>query len=207
MLDLSLYLVTDRRLTNGRRLQDVVEEAVAGGVSVVQLREKEASTREFYQLAVEIKQILSKSNIPLIINDRLDIAIACGADGVHIGQSDMPYDVVRRLMGCNKIIGLSVESIEEVENANKLDADYIALSPIFGTQTKLDLKQPFEEEGLKRALQITKHKIIAIGGINVDNIHKCKGLDGVAVVSAILAAADPKHAAEELKRKIDLYKR
>lgn len=207
MLDLSLYLVTDRRLTNGRKLQDVVEEAVAGGVSVVQLREKEASTREFYQLAVELKQILSKSNTPLIINDRIDVALACGADGVHIGQSDMPYEVVRRLIGSDKIIGLSIENMEEAKDANKLDVDYIALSPIFGTQTKLDIKKPFEEEGLKRALQITKHKIIAIGGINVDNIHKCKGLDGVAVVSAILSACEPKQAAEELKRKVDLYKR
>lgn len=204
-MDLSLYLVTDRSLLFGRRLEDVVEQAVAGGVTIVQLREKESSSREFYELAMSLKQMLCKYHVPLIINDRLDIALACNADGIHIGQSDLPYGVIRELLGYDKIIGLSVENIDEVVIANKLDVDYIALSPLFSTQTKLDIKTPFGGDGLRKALKMSQHKTIAIGGISLDNIDKCVGLDGVAVVSAIMSSDNPKQAACDMKAKIDDY--
>lgn len=135
LFDLSLYLVTDRSLSLGRSLESVVAQAVEGGVTMVQLREKDCSTLEFYEQAILLKKCLHPYNIPLIINDRLDIALACDAEGLHIGQSDMPYDIARKLFGRDKIIGLSVECIQDAVNANELDVDYIGISPVFGTPT------------------------------------------------------------------------
>ena len=132
--DLSLYLVTDRSLSLGRPLEYVVEEAVKGGVTMVQLREKECSSKEFYLQAMALKKCLKPYNIPLIINDRLDIALACDAEGLHIGQSDLPYEVARKILGKDKIIGLSVENKQDALDANKLDVDYIGIlfySPSF----------------------------------------------------------------------------
>ena len=128
--DLSLYLVTDRPLAQGRDINWIVREAVAGGVTMVQLREKECSTAEFVALARELKMVLQPLGIPLVINDRIDVALAVDADGVHIGQSDMPYEIVRALLGKDKIVGLSVETVEEVIAANALDVDYIVISPV-----------------------------------------------------------------------------
>ncbi|MBQ1936297.1 MAG: thiamine phosphate synthase, partial [Bacteroidales bacterium] len=137
-VDLSLYLVTDRDLSLGRSLEEVVSEAVAGGVTVVQLREKDASTGEFVELARRMMDMLNPLGVPLIINDRVDVALAVDADGVHIGQSDMKYEDARRLLGPDKIIGLSVESFEDIEAANALDVDYVGISPVYGTPTKTD---------------------------------------------------------------------
>ncbi len=197
--NLALYLVTDPYITKGRDLCVLVEEAVKGGVTMVQLREKDASTADFLDVALKIKETLKPYNIPLIINDRLDIALAVDADGVHIGQSDMPYHIARKLMGRDKIIGLSVESIEDVISANELDVDYIGISPIFSTPTKQDTKEPFGIEGAKKAKELSKHRIVAIGGINTQNIESVMdtGIEGVAVVSAILGAEDPLQAAKE----------
>ena len=127
---LKLYLVTDRELSLGRSLEKVVSEAVAGGVTIVQLREKDASTGEFVELAFRLKDILRPYNVPLIINDRVDVALAVDAEGLHIGQSDMPYEIARKLLGPNKIIGLSVECIDDILKANKLDVDYVGISPV-----------------------------------------------------------------------------
>jgi len=164
--DLSLYLVTDRSLSKGRSVEFIVKEAVKGGGTIVQLREKNISTIEFYNIACSLKELLTPHNIPLIINDRLDIAIASNADGIHIGQSDMPYEVVRKILGKDKIIGLSVETVEQAREANKLDVDYIGLSPVFSTNTKTDINTPLELEGIKEIASFTKHKTVAIGGIN-----------------------------------------
>lgn len=198
--DLKLYLVTDRSFLHGRNLIDVVMQAVAGGVTMVQLREKDIDTRTFIELGLELKQKLQQVNIPLIINDRVDVAMAIDADGVHIGQSDMPYSLARRLLGSNKIIGLSVENIDEVIEANSLNVDYIGISPVFTTQTKTDTAQPFGLSGLRKAVRLSVHPTVAIGGINLqtkNDVLDC-GADGIAVVSAIMAAENPKQAAKDL---------
>ncbi len=199
-LDLSLYLVTDRNLSLGRPIEYIVEEAVKGGVTVVQLREKNISTVEFYNLACSLKRLLAPYNIPLIINDRLDIALASDADGIHIGQSDMPYEVVRKILGKDKIIGLSVESVEQAREANKLDVDYIGLSPVFSTNTKTDINTPLELKGIKKIASFTRHKTVAIGGINKANTGAIikNGADGIAVVSAIVSHNNPREAAAVL---------
>jgi hydroxymethylpyrimidine kinase/phosphomethylpyrimidine kinase/thiamine-phosphate diphosphorylase len=178
----------------------IVREAAAGGVTMVQLREKECSTAEFIALAREPKRALSPLGIPLIINDRVDVALAVDADGVHIGQSDMPYDVARRLLGPDKIIGLSVETMEEVIAANALDVDYIGISPVYATPTKTDTLAPFGLEGIEEVMRLSRHRCVAIGGMNRDTIGEviARGVEGVAVVSAIVAAESPREASEEL---------
>ena len=198
---LKLYLVTDRDLSLGRSLEEVVSEAVKGGVTIVQLREKEASTGEFVALARRLMSILKPLGIPLIINDRVDVALAVDADGVHIGQSDMAYADARRLLGPDKIIGLSVESLEDLEAANALDVDYVGISPVYGTPTKTDTAEPFGLEGLRKAVEMSVHPTVAIGGMNARTIGEVMeaGADGVAVVSAICSAEDISKATKELK--------
>ncbi len=199
--DLQLYLVTDKQLSKGRSHVYIVEEAIKGGVSMVQLREKEISSLEFYKLAKDLKEVLSPYNIPLIINDRLDIALAVDAEGLHIGQSDIPYEVARKILGKNKIIGLSVETIEQAREANNLDVDYIGISPVFSTATKLDIKRPFKLEGVREIASFTKHPTVAIGGIKTSNAADviAAGADGVAIVSAIVSADNVCAAAAEFK--------
>ena len=199
--DLSLYLVTDRELSNGRSLSYIVEEAVKGGVTMVQLREKDCTTREFYELGIRMKALLAPLHIPLIINDRLDIALAVDADGLHIGQSDMPWQVGRGILGKNKILGLSVETMQQVEEANRMDVDYIGISPVFATLTKTDTLQPFGLKGLKEATSLSRHPAVAIGGINLQNAAQVmdSGADGIAVVSAISSVDNPQQAATQLK--------
>ena len=137
-----VYLVTDRALCGNRSVQDVILLAVQGGVAYVQLREKDLSTRMFVEEAVAVKKMLAPYAVPLIINDRMDVALACGADGIHIGQEDMPYETARRLMGPKAMIGLSVETWEDVQKAQALDVDYIGVSPVFATPTKTDTGNP-----------------------------------------------------------------
>lgn len=206
--DLSLYLVTDRSLSLGRPLETVVEEAVRGGVTMVQLREKDASTLDFYNLAMRLKSILKPYNVPLIINDRLDIALACDAGGLHIGQSDMPYTVARKLLGKNKIIGLSVENVEDALDANNLDVDYIGISPVFSTQTKTDTATALGLEGIREITRISGHPSVGIGGINLANAQDIiqAGADGISVVSAIMSAPDPQQSARQLKEIINTSK-
>ena len=197
---LRLYLVTDRPLSLGRPIEEIVSEAVAGGVTMVQLREKDCPTGEFVALAKRLKALLAPLGVPLIINDRVDVALAVDADGVHIGQSDMSYEDARRLLGRDKIIGLSVENFEDLEHANSLDVDYVGISPVYGTPTKSDTAEPFGLEGLRRAIAMSAHPTVAIGGMNAKTIGEviAAGADGVAVVSAICSAPSPRKAAEEL---------
>lgn len=204
MFDLSLYLVTDRELSLGRNLEWIVEEAVKGGVTMVQLREKDCSTREFIALAVKLKETLSNYNVPLIINDRVDVALAANADGLHIGQSDMDYATARRLLRYGKIIGLSVESMEQVYEANETDVNYIGISPVFSTNTKTNTAPPFGLKGITEVMAVSKHPAVAIGGINNTNAAAVlqAGANGIAVVSAICSANDPQEAARELKAKL-----
>lgn len=200
--DLSLYLVTDRALSLGRPLEEIVEAAVKGGVTMVQLREKECDSREFYDIALRIKNLLQPCGVPLIINDRLDIALAVDADGLHIGQSDLPWQIARELLGENKILGLSVENMKQAHIANLANVDYIGISPVFATQTKTDTETPFGLEGIRNVAAITRHKTVAIGGINLSNASEIMkaGAGGIAVVSAIVSANDPEHAAKALKQ-------
>lgn len=201
---LNLYLVTDSSFLCGRKLEDVVMEAVAGGVTMVQLREKSLSTNEFIALAFKLKSCLQAVNVPLIINDRIDVALAVDADGVHIGQSDMPYDMARRLLGKDKIIGLSVESFSDIERANTLDVDYIGVSPVFATPTKTDTSRPFGIDGLRKAVEMSVHPTVGIGGMNLSTAAEvmATGTDGIAVVSAIMGADNPREAAAELALKV-----
>lgn len=202
---LTLYLVTDRAMARDRPLDDVVNEAVAGGVTCVQLREKHSSTREFLQQAERVMRVLEGSGVPLIVNDRIDVALAVGADGVHLGQQDMPYPTARALLGPDAVIGLSVESVADVEQANDWDVDYLGVSPIFETPTKRDTRGSWGLDGLARVRAMTRHPLVAIGGINWRNVADTvrSGADGIAVVSAISAAADPRRAAEDLRQRID----
>jgi len=204
MFDLSLYLVTDRSLSLDRDMEWIVEEAVKGGVTMVQLREKECSTRDFIELAIRLKQKLAPYNVPLIINDRADVALAANADGLHIGQSDMQCNMARQLLGADKIIGLSVENMEQVYESNNMDVDYIGISPVFSTATKTDTALPFGLEGIRDVMAICNHPAVAIGGINLTNVREimAAGAHGIAVVSAICSAESPKAAAIELKQKL-----
>lgn len=199
--ELRLYLVTDRGLCLGRDLEWVVNEAVAGGVTMVQLREKDCGTAEFVDLAARLKKTLRPLGVPLIINDRIDIALAVDADGVHIGQSDMPYGIARRLLGPDKIIGLSIESFEELDAANAIaDLDYVAASPVYDTSTKTDTAKAFGLDGLREFVKRSVHPVVAIGGMNRNTaaeVFRC-GTDGIAVVSGIVSAESPRAAAKEL---------
>lgn len=201
-LDLSLYLVTDNRILQGKNFLDVIEEAVKGGVSLVQLREKQASSREFYEKAKALKKRLSSYDVPLIINDRLDIALAIDADGLHIGQEDLPYEIARSLLGDDKIIGLSVESKTDAVLANQLDVDYIGISPVFSTPTKLDTAPALGLEGAQLINSLSKHPSVGIGGIHEENAAAVirTGSKGISVVSAIMASENPYEAAKRLKQ-------
>ncbi|SMD05786.1 thiamine-phosphate pyrophosphorylase [Desulfocicer vacuolatum DSM 3385] len=188
-----MYLVTDQAACIHHPLETVVAKAVDAGVSCVQLREKTIDTRSFLDRALALKNILAPARVPLIINDRLDIALAAGAHGVHIGQSDMPYAHARKLLGPKAIIGLSVETWEDVVEAQDLDVDYIGVSPVFSTPTKTDTKEPWELEGLERIKGYSRHPLVAIGGLNQGNIAPViqAGARSIAVVSAICSAPDP----------------
>lgn len=208
LIDLSLYLVTDRRLAGDRPLTEVVRRAVAGGVTIVQLREKECSSREYLELALSIKKILP-AEVPLIINDRLDVALAAQADGVHLGQNDLPAEAARKHLGPDAIIGLSVENLEQLKQAIILPVDYLAVSPVFATPTKTDTGPAWGLEGLVRARRMTGLPLVAIGGINESNVAEVirAGADGLAVVSAVCAAPDPEQAARRLRRLIEETRR
>jgi len=201
-----LYFVTDRGLCGSKPLEEVVIQAVKGGAAYVQLREKDVSTRFFVEEAKRIKKLLEQYKVPLIINDRVDIALACGAEGVHIGQEDMPYEIVRKLMGQKAIIGLSVETWEDVEVSQKLDVNYIGVSPVFFTPTKTDTKDAWGLEGLAKIKAFSRHPLVAIGGINESNVRAVvkAGADCIAVVSAICASPHSEAAALRINEMINL---
>ena len=199
-IDYSVYLVTDRDLLKGRNLTEVIEEAILGGTSIVQLREKCASSLEFYEVAKEVKKITDKYNVPLIINDRIDIALAIDASGVHLGQSDIPCSIARKILPKGKIIGVSAHNLKEAEKALKDGADYLGCGAVFNTSTKKDVTT-LSYEGLKEITDNINIPIVAIGGINENNIITLKGsgINGVAVVSSIIGKENVKGASEKLK--------
>ncbi len=195
-----VYLVTDQASCLHHSLETVVSEAVRAGVCLVQLREKIIDTRSLLDRALAMESILAPFGVPLIINDRVDIAMATGAHGVHIGQSDMPYKTARRLLGPDAIIGLSVETWEDVTTAQDLSVDYIGASPVFSTPTKTDTKEPWGIAGLEKIKAYSRHPLVAIGGINLSNTARVirAGADSIAVVSAICSAEDPFEATRRL---------
>ena len=204
MFDYSLYLVTDRRLSLGRSTVEVVAAAVSGGVTCVQLREKHCSTREFLEEARRVRELLVGTGVPLIINDRLDVALAVAADGVHLGQNDLPVADARRLVGERLVIGVSAESVADAIRAEAEGADYIGVSPVFTTPTKMDTAPPLGLEGLREIRRAVRLPLVAIGSIRHDNAAEVlrAGADGLAVVSAIVSAPCPRTAAAALRQQI-----
>ena len=198
--DYTLYLVTDRQLMSCDSLTEAVEQAILGGCTMIQLREKELSSLEFYNQAVAVKLVTDKYHIPLIINDRIDIAMAVQATGVHIGQNDLPSVAVRKVIGENMLLGVSASSIAEAIQAQQDGADYLGVGAMFPTGTKTDADSVSMEE-LQIIRAAVSLPIVVIGGINKGNAGRFKpmGIDGLAVVSAIIAQSDIKAAAAELK--------
>lgn len=203
--DTSLYLVTDRSGMGDCEFESKIRSAVEGGCTMVQLREKNINSYLMYQRALSIKKITDEYHIPLIINDRLDIMLAVGADGVHLGQQDIPVKIVRRLIGKDKIIGVSAHCPEEAEKAERDGADYLGVGAIFPTTTKKDIIiTPVNV--LRKIKETVSVPVVAIGGINQNNINTLKGshVDGVAVISAIMKSKDPKSSAVALKASVFL---
>lgn len=198
-LDLSLYLVTDKRNKTDEEFLEIIEEAIKGGTTVVQIREKEEETLDFYNLALKVKEITSKYNVPLIVNDRIDVALAIKSEGVHIGQTDMPADVARSLIGDEMILGVSASTVKEARKAEKDGADYIGTGAVFPTATKDDAPS-ITKDDLKEVTGSINIPTVAIGGITLENASELAGtgIAGISVVSAIMNSEDPKTASENL---------
>ncbi len=197
---MTLYAVTDRAWLRDRSLTDIVEESIKAGVTFVQLREKNITFDEFVALGKELKTITDKYNIPYVINDNVEVALACDADGVHVGQSDMEASNVREKIGKDKILGVSVQTLDQAILAEKNGADYLGVGAVFSTSTKLDATD-VSFETLKEICNVVSIPVVAIGGINKDNILKLSdsGASGIAVVSAIFAEKDVYKATKELR--------
>ncbi len=198
-IDYSLYLCTDRALMSCASIEECVERAIAGGVSVVQLREKNCSSRDFYEEALHLREMTRKHGVTFIVNDRVDIALAAGADGIHVGQSDLPCAVVRKMVGPDMIIGVSAKTVAMAREAEQAGANYLGVGAIYPTATKKDTSVITLEtlEAIRAAVSIP---IVAIGGIKRDNLAPLKGkADGIVVVSAIVAQPDIEAAARELR--------
>ena len=204
-IDYTLYLCTDSGLMSSATVEESVERAVQGGCSVVQLREKEASSLELFRLAERVKRVTDKYGVPLIINDRLDICQAVDAAGVHLGQSDLPCAEARRILGAEKIIGVSAATPEEAAKAQADGADYLGVGAVFPTTTKTNTRKVTPEiiRGIRRAVTIP---FVVIGGVNAENITRLygMGIDGAAVISAVIAQPDITAAAEKMRAAAEL---
>lgn len=202
--DPTLYLVVGQKFASRslaeRALAEIVTEAISGGVTMVQLREKDLSTLQFLENARHLKTLLKSLNVPFIINDRIDIALAVDADGVHLGKDDMPWQEARNLLGPDKIIGLSVDSVDDVIVLAGANIDYVGLGPIFPTTTKKDTGPIIGPAAVSRIVHSSNFPVVAIGGISAENVAEISdcGLSGIAVVSAIMSSAQPALAAKTL---------
>lgn len=208
LIDWRLCFIADSEAAAGRDLLQLVAEAVEGGATIIQLRGKKWTSRDFLGLGSKAVRLLRSKKIPVIINDRLDIALACEADGVHLGQDDMPISYARKLLGKDRIIGISAATPVEAEAAERGGADYIGAGPVFSTSSKRDLGPPLGLQGLRTIRQKVQIPILAIGGISSANVSDVvsAGADGVAVISAIASAPNPKTAATELIESIEKLK-
>lgn len=200
---LKLYLVTDSDLLKGRDFYKCIEEAIKAGVTMVQLREKNADGKEFLEKAIKLRELTKKYDASFIINDRIDIALLVDADGVHVGQSDIDATSVRKLIGEDKIIGVSARTVKEAKQAKKDGADYLGIGAMFSTSTKLDAKD-VSFSTLSEIIDEVKMPFVLIGGINLDNVHELKQFnpDGYALVSGILGAEDIEYRVKLWKNEI-----
>jgi thiamine-phosphate pyrophosphorylase len=201
--EIQLYVIVDRKLCYPRKIEEVVLDAVEGGAQMIQFRDKESSDRNFLETAKGIKKITDKGKIPLIINDRLDIALYLDCDGVHLGQKDLPYDFAREILGNKKIVGISAETLGQAKKAQRVGADYIGLGPVFHTTSK-EIEKAIGVEVVRRACQQIDTPIFAIGGINQDNLSELVkvGCRRIGVISSVVCAPDSKKAANGLLRKL-----
>lgn len=198
--DWSVYVITDRPAAGDRSLTEVVRAAVAGGATAVQLREKRATAREIIELGRLLHRISREADVPLIVNDRVDVALALNAEGVHVGQEDMPAPLARTLIGPDRILGVSAGSVEEARRAEEDGADYLGVGDVYGTPSKPDAGVPIGIEGIRQTAQAVTIPVVGIGGITVENVAPVirAGAVGVAVISAVLGAPDPEDAARRL---------
>jgi len=203
----SIYLLTDPNLSLGRTHEEVVRESIAGGAKIIQLRDKIATTRKLIEIGKKLREITLKAGVIFIVNDRVDIALSVDADGVHLGEDDMPIAYARKILGEGKIIGISVDNVEKAKIAEAEGADYIALGPIFSTKTKINAGEPVGVEEIKKVKSIVRLPVIAIGGINLQNIQlvAMAGADSVAIISAVVGAPDIRRAMKELVEKMGKY--
>jgi thiamine-phosphate pyrophosphorylase len=203
--DPTLYLVTDPGLVGTRPLAEVVAAAVSGGVTLVQLRDKEAGGRTLLETARALQALLAPLGVPLIVNDRVDVAVAAGAAGCHVGQSDLPAAAARALLGPEAILGVSLDRVDQIDAVDPEIVDYVAHGPLAATATKPDAGAPVGAAGLAAVRARTRLPLVAIGGIDARNAGAAvrAGADGIAVVSAIVAAADPEAASREVLRAIE----
>ncbi len=204
-IEYALYLITDARLSLGRPHRLVVQAALEGGATMVQYREKDAGTRRMIEEATELHELCAARGVPLIINDRVDIALAINAEGVHVGQDDMPAALVRKLIGPHKLLGVSAANPEEALAAISDGADYLGVGAVFATGTKADAGNPIGVEGLRQVARASSIPVVGIGGINASNAARViqAGAAGVAVISAIVGSQNVEHAAREIKRVVE----
>lgn len=208
MIDYSLYIITNRDLPRNRTLIEVIEEVIRGGATILQLREKKLPTRVFFENARTIQKITKKAGIPLIINDRLDIALAVDADGVHLGDEDLPLKYARKIAP-HFIIGYSADSIHHARKAEEDGADYLGVGSVFPTKTKVDAGMAIGTKRLEEIKRAVSIPVIAIGGITLENLPEViqSGVDGVAVVSAIIAAESPFQATKKFRYIVDSFRK
>jgi thiamine-phosphate pyrophosphorylase len=205
--DWSVYVITDRHVAGDRSILEVVRATIQGGVTVVQFREKTATTREMVELGRALHAITQPADVPLIVNDRLDVALAIDAEGVHVGQDDMPAALARQLIGPNRILGVSAGIVEEARQAERDGADYLGVGDVYGTPTKPDAGTPIGIAGLAKITQAVSVPVVAIGGITLNNVAAVieAGAVGVAVISTIVGAANPEAAARRLREIVGAY--
>lgn len=203
--NLSVYIITDPQSIGNRSMFDVVRAAIRGGASIVQLRDKHASDSDMITVGKQVHQITQAANIPLIVNDRVDVALALGAEGLHIGQDDMAAAEARRLIGPNRILGVSASTIAEAQRAEHDGADYLGVGDVYGTLSKPDADIPIGIDGLRAIIQAVALPVVAIGGITLENTPDSirAGAKGVAVISAVVGAANPEAAAQQLRTIVD----
>ncbi len=207
MVDFRFYVITAENIEKGYSHLDLAQAAIKGGVTLIQFREKNKSTRELLEIGFKLRELTFRAKIPLIVNDRLDIALAIGSEGIHIGQEDMPLTIARKLLGPKKIIGVSARNIQEAIEAERSGADYLGVGPIFETPSKEDAGEPIGCQTLRAIKNKVRIPVVAVGGVNLANLEEIflAGADGVAVISAITGQADMVKAAKEMREKIDKF--
>lgn len=201
----SLYLITDRDLSRGRSTPDVVKAALAGGVDVIQLRDKKVETALMVEDGLRVRELTTQAGVPLIVNDRVDVALAIGADGAHVGQTDIPAAMARALLGASHILGVSTSEASMARRAHQDQADYIGFGPLYHTSTKQTVASPRGLQMLPEILAVVPVPVVVLGGVSIDNIEDvvAAGADHVAVCSCIVAADDVQLAAATLKERME----